>query len=415
MPSHTETPGDSPLTRRAVARRPTWPGRAPWCAGVVLAVSLPWRPVAAQERVPERALGQAEAAAFPAPFGSIAGLRELKNGRVLVSDGLGQALVVADLTSGAADTLGAVGEGPDEYKGPDRLLPLPGDSTLLVDLGNGRLIVLGPSLEFGPTEPIARHEDDGPFFILPSSVDGRGRVYFQKVEVRRAGGALPDSGTVVRWDRALGQIEAVGRVKLEDRTRSESGGANNRSVRIRSRPLTPEDAWDVAPDGSLVIARAADYHVEWHRPDGRIVRGPPIPYRPVPVRTPDKEEWIEAASRGLQVRVSIVSGAMQTSFSRGGGRRTESDPDDFEWPDVKPAFPGNAVRAAPDGRAWVRRHVPAGEPIVYDLFGPDGRRQGRVRLPPGRRLVGFGEGTLYLMRRDAVDFEWLERYRAPTF
>jgi hypothetical protein len=38
-------------------------------------------------------------------------------------------------------------------------------------------------------------------------------------------------------------------------------------------------------------------------------------------------------------------------------------------------------------------------------------RRGRVALPPKTRLVGFGNGTLYLVRRDDDDLEYLQRYR----
>jgi len=31
-------------------------------------------------------------------------------------------------------------------------------------------------------------------------------------------------------------------------------------------------------------------------------------------------------------------------------------------------------------------------------------------LPAGAELVGFGDGAAFLVRRDEVDFQWLERY-----
>ena len=88
-------------------------------------------------------------ASFPESFSTVRGLRELPDGRVLIADGLGQVLVIVDLDAGTVDTVGRVGGGPREYRMPDRLFALPGDSILLVDLGNGRLTVLDPDLEFG--------------------------------------------------------------------------------------------------------------------------------------------------------------------------------------------------------------------------------------------------------------------------
>lgn len=354
-------------------------------------------------------------AAFPEPFGSIAGLRELPDGRLLVADGLGRAVVVVDLGAGTADTIGAEGQGPDEYREPDGLFALPGDSTLLMDLGNGRLTAIGPDLGFGPTEPIARDDGERPIFVLPRGTDREGRVYFQRMEMGGPGAALPDSGTIVRWDRARDEMVEVGRVRLQERSRDTSGGPGSRNVAVRAVPYSAQDAWGVGPDGRIAVARVDDYRLEWIGPDGTSAEGPAIDYEPVPVREADKQEWLDALAGGIRVRVGIENGVRTTSFSRGGGGPGISEPeaDDFEWPETKPAFPRNAVVVAPDGTAWVRRHVPAGEAVLYDLFGPDGRRRLRVRLPPERRLVGFGAESLYLLRRDELEFEWLERYRLP--
>ena len=82
-------------------------------------------------------------------------VRELPDGRVLVADPLGQVLVAIDMGAGTADTIGRRGAGPGEYDQPDAVSPLSGDSTLLVDLGNGRRSILGPDLLQGATIPLA--------------------------------------------------------------------------------------------------------------------------------------------------------------------------------------------------------------------------------------------------------------------
>jgi hypothetical protein len=38
---------------------------------------------------------------------------------------------------------------------------------------------------------------------------------------------------------------------------------------------------------------------------------------------------------------------------------------------------------------------------------------GRVALPADTRLVGFGNGTVYLARSDEDDLQYLQRYRLP--
>lgn len=48
------------------------------------------------------------------------------------------------------------------------------------------------------------------------------------------------------------------------------------------------------------------------------------------------------------------------------------------------------------------------------MFDPAGRRVAQVRLPEDRRIVSFGDGHLYVERRDELDFAWLERYEMPA-
>jgi len=357
----------------------------------------------------ERTLTTPEAR-FDTPFDMIAGVRELADGRVLVSDGIAEALVAVDLAAGTAAPIGRAGRGPREYKLPDALFPLPGDRTLLLDLGNGRLTTIEPDGRIGESKSMASDGPGGFSIIMPRATDGQGRLYHQPMGNPR-GGAMPDSGAVVRVDRATGQADTVAMVKLPAVKVDASGGPNERSVMTRPIPYAPQDAWGVAADGSVAVARAGDeYRLDWYRPGGRIVRGPAVPVRPVPIRDTEKEEWIEAQSNGLSVMVTNENGRRNVQFGRGGGPR-RPDPDAFEWPDAKPAFPAAAVTVTPDGDAWVRRSVPAGAPARYDVFGPDGTREEQVVFPTGRRVVAFGKGSVYAAQTDADGLQWLERYR----
>ncbi len=92
----------------------------------------------------------------------------------------------------------------------------------------------------------------------------------------------------------------------------------------------------------------------------------------------------------------------------------ELNVDDFDWPEVKPAFPPNGVWVTPEGTLWVERHVPAGTPRTYDVFGDHAQLEARVTLPEGRRVVGFGKGTVYLAWNDEFDLQYLERFRRPA-
>lgn len=387
--------------------------RAASLLGGLLAVSV--GPSAAQ--VPEQILRKPDAS-YAEPFSMIRGLRELADGRLMIADPLEQMLAIIDMRTGDIETLGSVGPGPGEYRQPDGLFALPGESTLLVDLGNARLTVLGPDGSFGETMPITQGEPGpggGLRIILPQGTDSQGRVYFEPMGGRAPGAGLPDSVPVVRYDRARGAMDTLLQVGLPRMKRSISGSARDQRTQISPVPLSPEDAWAVAWDGRVALARASDYHVEWIGPGGRVVRGERVEFQPVPIRRADKEEWVENLGGGLMVGVTIDDGERRVSFRRGGGAGASVDIDGFEWPDTKPAFVSNGVYVTPEGDIWVRRHVPAGEPPMIDVFGEDANLKARLRLPEGRRIVGFGRGTLYLIRTDEDGLQWLERYRRTTW
>ena len=375
-------------------------------ASTILVFALP----AVAQQVPERRLTTADAR-FPHTFSSIRGLRELPDGRVLVADGIDEVVMIADLKTGKGDTLGRVGQGPGEYKSPDALYPLPGGGTLLVDLGNGRLNYLGPDGRYRESSPIAQGSPPRMSIILPRAVDGQGRVYFQPPMGGARGGALPDSASVVRYTRASSAFDTVGRVKLPEMHTRQSGDANNQRMSQRPRPFPVQDSWNVGPNGQVALVRGREYRVDWVTADGRVVRGRPVTVTPVPIRDADKREWVAEQANGLQVRMENRNGQMSMSFGRGGNPDQEEEDAiaATEWPAAKPPFSG--VWVSPTGEAWVERSVPAGSPRIMDVFDGAGVLKSRVVLPAGRRLVGFGNGVIYLRHSDESDLQHLERYR----
>ena len=355
---------------------------------------------------------------FPEDFGAIQTVRALADGKVLVADPLGKALYLVDLEAGTRTVVGREGQGPDEYLQPDAVWALPADSTLLVDLGNGRLATLGPDLSFGETQPIALGEPrmGQPLVLaIPQAVDGAGHLYTRVMG--SMGGAFPDSADVVRIDRGTRSYTPVAKIKLGEMTRTTSGGANNQNVSITPVPLSPEDAWGVASDGSVVVVRSGDYHVEWIHPDGRVTRGAPVSFQPIRIRQAEKEEYVAEQARsggGIRVGVTVENGQMSMQFSRGGETEARAI-DQYPWPEAKPPFYALRIPVDPMGRAWVKRHVEAGEESTYDVFGPDGDRLNSVLLPHGERVLGFGAGSLFAVAFDEFDLSFLKRYPMPRF
>lgn len=357
-----------------------------------------------------------EDAVYPEAFSYLSGVRELPDGQLLAADPLSQVLLRVDLDSGTADTLGRVGGGPEEYEQPDHVFALPGDSTLLVDLGKSYLTVVGPDGAFrGGLPMVATGEDGGLSLLIPEAVDGLGRIYSQGGGMSRGG--VEDSISISRFDRENREAEVVARLW---RTKPEVTGRSGNAVMMSLPRMLPSDTWAVGEDGRIAVIRANGYSVEWHLPNGETISGPETPFESIPIGYDDKVADLERSrSGGLAVSISRnSSGGTQMQMSRGGmgGGGDGPSVEEEEWGETFPPFQEDGTMVSPANDVWVLRWLPADRPPQMDVFGPDGMFKGSVMIPQGRQLIGFGEGpggseVAYLVRTDEVDLKWLERYR----
>jgi len=347
-------------------------------------------------------------AAYPEPFSYLSGVRELTDGTILAADPISQVLLRLDLESGTADTLGRQGAGPQEYEGPDEVFPLPGDSTLLVDLGNGRLTVIDPEGTFVAWTPRTTKNESAPGSIRivdPRFVDTAGNIYLTAPCWL---GGPPDSTAIHRVDRESDVETPVASIWIPAGARFPRGG---------KRPtLVPVDRWAVGADGRVAVVRANGYSVDWYLPDGSIIQGPPNDAETFPVGPAEKEAQVELSK--ANAIFTIASGpagrieSMQTS--RGLPPGTTREVDDFEWPKVLPVFRRALVSTR--GEAWVERYMPAAGLGRVEVFDEQGIGLGFIELPARSNVIGFGAradagATVYLARTDDVGLIWLERHR----
>jgi hypothetical protein len=347
-------------------------------------------------------------ATYPEPFSYLSRVRELSDGTILAADPIGQVLLRLDLDAGTADTIGRQGAGPQEYEGPDEVFSLPGDSTLLIDLGNGRHTVIDPEGTFVAWTPRTTKNESAPGGIRtvhPQFVDTAGNIYLTAPYWLEGS---PDSFAIHRIDRVSGIETPVARGWVPAAARFRPGG---------KRPmLVPHDAWAVGADGRVTVVRANGYSVDWYLTDGSMIHGAPNDIETFLVGLAEKQAEVESYNANATFTRSWSQGGtiQRMQVSRGMPPGTELDVDEFEWPEMMPVF--SRVLVSPRGEAWVERYMPAAGPGRVDVFDNGGIRLGFIELPPQSKVIGFGTGAepgfdVYLTRTDDVGLIWLERYR----
>src|SRR5688572_16471840 len=223
-------------------------------------------------------------ATLPHEFSLVRGVRELPDGRVLVTDWTEEVLSVADFGAGTVRAIGRKGPGPLEYRLPGTLIALPGDSTLMLDEGNSRFAIIGPDLAIARS--YSNNRPGYPHAIYPRAADRLGRIYFvipAWADRTPPGG---DSVVVARWTPHGDRIERLAHVK---------GYTPRKGTQTMGLPYVlfgAQDGWQAAPDGRLVFVRTEGYRVEWRGTDGRTSSGPPTRYRPLQTTREDRIDHV---------------------------------------------------------------------------------------------------------------------------
>jgi hypothetical protein len=359
------------------------------------------------------------------PFSMIAGALELKSGQVIMIDMAEMDLVLVDFTKGTRTILGRKGSGPGEYRAPQAMMVVPGDSLWVFDAGQMRFASWGPDMKAGATIPMMTFDQTtGTALTSPMVGDRKGRFYASsmKMEMGRSGGAggrggnvqmsIPDSVGVVRVDPRNPETRTeLARVKfpVSGKPEMKQLGERNLKYTLQFPGLVAADAWAVFPDGRVAIVRSAGYTVEFIAADGKKSAPVKIAYAQIPVTEADKKAEMDEAQRLMKEQSKAVQKMMPNNITM-----------EFEmlppasWPATYPAVSPLGAMAAPDGRLWVKRSVPAREGReMWDVIDQGGRLVGRWRLPAKTTIVGMGNGAVYASRTDDDDFRYAQRIEIP--
>jgi hypothetical protein len=352
-------------------------------------------------------------ASFPEPFSRLSGVRELPSGKVLIADRQDKVVQVLDLASGSATKVGREGQGPGEYALPMGLFAMPNGETWVNDLLGRRFLVVDAQGKPGKFVQLPSTGAGGGMVMMGTGggTDATGRYYHQAppINIADPSGPSPDSLAILRWDGVKPAMDTVAWV-IGPRANVQSSGGNRIAFRVGGgKVFTPQESWGVAADGSVARVIPNPYRVVWYPAGGtKGVAGTVQAYSPLKVTEADKKEYTEQQRRNPQGMAIRIGG--------GGGTARNIAPGDLpppEFEDTKPPFSGpGSVLVAPEGEVWVRRTQPAGtKNPVYDVFDRSGSLVKKVTLNPRSVVLGFGKGTVYVVRSDEDDLQYLERYR----
>jgi hypothetical protein len=349
-------------------------------------------------------------AEFPEGYANLVSVRELTDGRVMTVETCERVVKILDLRAGQAVQMSRTGAGPGEYRGPGRLFALPGDSSVTYDAPNRRYLVVGPTGQpgrmFEPLPSVTESRGGGAivYGFSPLHTDDQGRFYSRETDRRlNDEGKITraDSIAILRWSPRTGQVDTL--------FFTPPNGPPGLIDLGNPVPFTMGTQWAVAPDGTIGLVDPRTYRVQLVLPGGRRIGGTPIPHVPLRLSEGLKEEWRRDQAPACPARTVSVAGAE--------GRPVTARPmparEPTEWPAVIPPIVSGGVEFAPDGRLWVRRSTPAGQPWTYDVFDAQARLVGRIVLPSATRFLGFGKAAVYLTRRDEDDLLFVEKYDLP--
>lgn len=273
-------------------------------------------------------------------LGSVAAVRQLPSGNLLVNDQTRRRVVmldkdmklvgvVADSTSNTGNAYGAR---------PGGLITYRGDSTLFIDPASLSMLVLDQNGKIARTMAAPRPNDVN--FLIGGPLgnpgfDAKGRLVYRTLDFGFRGGrggpqpgqpfvppTPPDSSALVRFDLATRKLDTVGFFKIPKTnvtmTQNANGGMN---VSVTINPLPVVDDWTVMSDGSVAFVRGQDYHVDFIDADGNKTSAEKVPYEWQRMTDDDKTRFLDSA----KVAIETARAAQQAAGGTAGGQGRGGD------------------------------------------------------------------------------------------
>lgn len=249
-------------------------------------------------------------------FGTINSVLELRDGRVLVNDGVGRRLLLMDTTLTKVDVvLDSLAEIANTYgTRPGTLIPYRGDTILFVDPASYAIVVFDPAARFVRTRSVWRVQDQYLFTSGTgtygwSAADAKGRIVYRESaqpappKVAPPPGVpwippQPDSAFIVAVDLGTRKIDTLASMRIPKQVltiKMTPEGGFNLYAQINPMPMT--DDWAVLADGTVALIRGRDYRVEYLHPDGTWTSSQKLPFDWQHYTDEDKQKLVDSVKK----------------------------------------------------------------------------------------------------------------------
>jgi hypothetical protein len=359
-------------------------------------------------------------------FGNVTALALAHDGGVVVADQESHVIRQYDSAGVHVRSFGGKGSGPGEFDAVNGMVTLPDGRIALWDPINGRVNVYSPNGESIDTWGFATgdYRSMGRNMVF---ADSAGNTYLKfahslPASMPSTNGMPPRREALFRHDRTGVLRDTIPVPVWADQppqmtttTVREGRVVGSSTYYVRWRPTL---VWTWSPLGRFVAGRADRYAIDQLGPNGKVIRIE----RDIPQVKLDPEERAQE----------------EESLTRNIRRNSP----DWKWtgppiPTVKPYF--DQIYCGLDGRIWVSVSQPSERvanvtttppapdqppppkwrwrsPVIYDVFEPDGRYLGHVRMPPRTTLRAMQGDRVWAVVRDSLDVEYVTRFRIePPF
>ena len=263
-------------------------------------------------------------------IGSVAAVRQLPNGNVLVNDQARRRVVLLDP---AMKVIGIVADSTSSTNNaygvrPGGMIAYRGDSTLFIEPAGLSMLVIDPAGKIIRTMAAPRANDVN--FLIGGPLgnpgfDAQGRLVYRTMDFGMRGMRLPqpgqpfvmptppDSSALVRFDLGTRKLDTVGFFKIPKTSVQSSQDANGEMrMSVTVNPLPVVDEWAVLSNGTVAFVRGQDYHVDFIDAGGVKTPAEKIPY-----------EWQrmtdEYKSRFLDSAKVVLEKSRAAAMAGGGG------------------------------------------------------------------------------------------------